>query len=87
MDRAEESRVPVDAVICSFRGFVSLSVFDAGLFRRGCFVIHRFDALDRALPEFLGFPLALLVYGSSLGRGVFRVGCAEEEVFSMCLNC
>lgn len=50
LDCAEQPGLPIDALISALRGFVSLTVFDLGLFICGGCVVRRDDSLDCALP-------------------------------------
>lgn len=45
LDPSEQTRMPINAILCSSSGFLPLPVLDLGLFISSYFVILLFDSL------------------------------------------
>lgn len=76
----EETWLPLNALFGTLGSLFPLSIFDLGLFCRGNIVIPREKTLHGAIPEFLGFSLALLLERPRPRRRVFGICRIKQKL-------
>lgn len=86
-DPPEETRMPLDTLLGSLGGFVSLRVLDFGLLVSSKFVVPFLYGLRGLAPQSLGLLLVLLIYGPDLGGRWPRAVCIEEGILVASLLC
>lgn len=86
-DSSEETRVPLNPILGSPGGFISLRVLDSGLLVRSEFVVPVLYGLRGLAPQSLRLLLILLLYGPDLGRRWLRAVRIEERILVASLLC